>query len=140
MTVEITVEPIVKRAEVDCSVEHAFRTFTERLDTWWPLHTHSVAAYMTDGARRAVSARLEPRVGGRLYETMDDGTEGFWAEGTAWEPPHRLANHRRVDVGLRRRGVVAADLFLGRVVAARLVMGCVDHAARDPRVDGPEPR
>jgi uncharacterized protein YndB with AHSA1/START domain len=40
--------------------------------------------------RRAVGARFEGRIGGRVYEIMDNGEEGEWAVVTAWEPPHRL--------------------------------------------------
>ena len=42
--VEQQVEPIRKTATIACSAEHAFRTFTDGIARWWPLHTHSVGA------------------------------------------------------------------------------------------------
>jgi len=70
---------------VRCPVEHAFWTFTEGIGTWWPLAMHS------RGGARADRAVLEGRVGGRLYEVWDDGSEHPWGSVLAWEPPARLA-------------------------------------------------
>jgi uncharacterized protein YndB with AHSA1/START domain len=74
-----------KSLVVACSVEHAFRTFTEGIAGWWPLATHSVFG---DEAETAV---LEGRVGGRLYERSRAGEESVWGTVTAWNPPGRLA-------------------------------------------------
>ena len=63
----------------------AFRLFTERIATWWPLPTHSL------GGGRAFTCFVEPRVGGRLAEVRDDGEESVWGTVLAWEPPQRLA-------------------------------------------------
>jgi hypothetical protein len=67
-----------KAIRVACSAEHAFATFTEGITSWWPLATHSV------GEARARSAVFETRVGGRLYEVWDDGTERDWASVLVW--------------------------------------------------------
>ena len=37
-------EAIKRTVTVDCPVEHAFATFTERIHEWWPLGTHSIEA------------------------------------------------------------------------------------------------
>ena len=29
-------EPVLRQITVACSVEHAFRVFTAKLDLWWP--------------------------------------------------------------------------------------------------------
>lgn len=76
--------PVRASVIVRRSVDEAFRLFTEQIDTWWPLATHSV------GRGRAVACRVEGRVGGRLYETLDDGSEAEWGEVLTWEPPRRL--------------------------------------------------
>ena len=84
MTTQETRMTIRKAISVSCPVEHAFATFTDRIATWWPLGTHSI------GEERAQTCVFEGRVGGRLYEIWDDGTECDWGAVTAWEPPHRI--------------------------------------------------
>jgi uncharacterized protein YndB with AHSA1/START domain len=76
---------IRKELVVRCSPEHAFRTFTQGIDDWWPIAVHSL------GEERAVRAVCEAGVGGRLYEVWDDGSERTWGTIVAWEPPLRLA-------------------------------------------------
>ena len=73
-----------KSVVVDCSPEHAFEVFTDRLDTWWPFETHR------PGEDMPVSATFEPQPGGRVYHTLADGTELEWATVLVWEPPSRL--------------------------------------------------
>ncbi|HEX6947257.1 MAG TPA: SRPBCC domain-containing protein [Acidimicrobiia bacterium] len=85
----MTVEPIVKTRHVPVPVEKAFELFTERLDTWWPLHTHSISADEETGTL-PVGVRFEGRLGGQVVEIGADGTEYVWAEVVAWDPPHRF--------------------------------------------------
>jgi len=76
-------EPLRLSFDIGCSPEHAFRTWTERFGAWWPPgHT------MSDDPP---AIRLEPGVGGRIFEEARDGSEIDWGRVTAWEPPHRLA-------------------------------------------------
>jgi len=77
------IEPLRVVKELDCSAGHAFRVWTERFATWWPLG-HTVSA----SARTRVV--LEPRPGGRIYEVGPDGAEIEWGEVTTWDPPHRF--------------------------------------------------
>lgn len=93
---ETAVEAIRKTVTVECPVEHAFRTFTEEIGTWWPLHHSSISATAEDG-EAPETAVLEPRPGGRLYERDRDGRECTWGTVLAWEPPHRLAIEWRVN-------------------------------------------
>ncbi|HEY6556730.1 MAG TPA: SRPBCC domain-containing protein [Polyangiaceae bacterium] len=68
--------------------ERAFRLFTEEIDRWW----RRGLKYRVAGKRRGIIA-LEPRVGGRLFESFDvDGETRVTVSGqvTAWEPPARL--------------------------------------------------
>ena len=92
MTTDEAIEPIRLAFEVACRPERAFRTWTERIATWWPAD-HTVTA--EDG----LLVVLEPRVGGRLFERTRGGDEHDWGRVTAWEPPQRLAYtwHLRAD-------------------------------------------
>jgi uncharacterized protein YndB with AHSA1/START domain len=82
-----------KSVVVDCSPEHAFETFTERIYTWWPFETHSPAN------ERPESATFEPRVGGRVYDRTATGEEHEWATVLAWEPPTRFVVDWHVTPG-----------------------------------------
>lgn len=78
------IAPVIKTRTVRLPIEQAFELFTRRMGEWWPLATHSVAG------ERVVELRFEERIGGRLLEISDDGSECSWAEVLAWDPPHRL--------------------------------------------------
>jgi len=69
---------------VDAPQGIAWRVFTERMGTWWPLATHKI------GKSNAVDAVIEPRVGGHWYERGDDGTTCEWGRVLVWEPDTRL--------------------------------------------------
>ncbi len=79
-----TVDPIVKTITVDLDPERAFALFTDGIDTWWPLDSHSI------GGSRSVRCVLQCRAGGDVYEVLDDGTRHDWGRVTAWEPPSLL--------------------------------------------------
>jgi uncharacterized protein YndB with AHSA1/START domain len=89
MTTQATVAPIEKTVTVNCSVEHAFEVFTERIGQWWPLHLHSIAVH-EDGTDPPETAVMEAGLGGRLYERTAEGEELEWGKVLVWEPPNRL--------------------------------------------------
>src|SRR5499427_9620613 len=62
----------------------AWRVFTEKMGTWWPLAMYKI------GKANAVDAVIERRVGGRWYERGDDGNTCDWGRVLAWEPHSRL--------------------------------------------------
>jgi uncharacterized protein YndB with AHSA1/START domain len=62
----------------------AWRVFTQKMATWWPLSTHKI------GKARAVDAIIEARVGGRWYERGDDGSTCDWGRVLVWDPTDRL--------------------------------------------------
>src|SRR4029077_977690 len=62
----------------------AWRGFTEKMGTWWPLGVYKI------GKANAVDAVIEPRVGGRWYERGEDGSTCDWGTVLAWEPNTRL--------------------------------------------------
>jgi uncharacterized protein YndB with AHSA1/START domain len=76
----VTEEPLRLDFTVECSPDHAFSTWTERISQWWP-KGHSVSS---DPELQVV---IEPRVGGRIYERTSSGEEHDWGEVTRWDPP-----------------------------------------------------
>jgi uncharacterized protein YndB with AHSA1/START domain len=73
-----------KTVNVQAPPEVAWRVFTEKLGTWWPLTTYKI------GKANAVDAIIEPRVGGRWYERGEDGSTCEWGRVLTWEPHTRL--------------------------------------------------
>jgi uncharacterized protein YndB with AHSA1/START domain len=65
--------------------QHTFDTFVDTIGTWWPVNPFSA------GKDRVRNVTIHKRVGGRVYETRDDGTEADWGEVLAWSPPERFA-------------------------------------------------
>lgn len=82
----VTIDPntVKKSIEVRAVQEIAWRVFTERMGTWWPL------AYYKIGKANAVDAVIEPHIGGRWYERGEDGSVCQWGSVLAWEPHSRL--------------------------------------------------
>jgi uncharacterized protein YndB with AHSA1/START domain len=73
---------------VKVTPEVAFQVFTEEIDRWW----RRGLRYRVSGKGRGV-VHLEPRVGGRLFESIESkGGTRVVESGrvTAWEPPSRL--------------------------------------------------
>jgi uncharacterized protein YndB with AHSA1/START domain len=73
---------------VRVSPEAAFRIFTEEIDLWW----RRGLKYRVAGTHRGI-IHIEPRLGGRVFESFDSGSETKVFETgkvTAWEPPSRL--------------------------------------------------
>lgn len=77
---------LVVRSSVTVPLEPgaAFRLFTQDLASWWPLGSMSVFG------DEATSVLIEPRVGGRMYESTDDGRTSEWGVVTDWQPGERL--------------------------------------------------
>lgn len=82
MNPPFVVPPVEKSVLVRCGPVQAFAAFTAEIAQWWPMQTHSVAQAQTR------SVAIEPRVGGRIYETAADGTESDWGRILVWSPPH----------------------------------------------------
>src|SRR5262247_1079416 len=80
-----------KSINVKASVEVAWRVFTEKMGTWWPLANYKI------GKANAVDAMIEPRIGGRWYERGDDGSTCDWGTVLAWEPTSRLVLSWDID-------------------------------------------
>jgi DNA-binding transcriptional ArsR family regulator len=78
-------EPVVKIITVPGDPSLVFELFTTRMGEWWPLDTHSI------GGDDAVDARVDPQVGGRVYEVTREGQEHEWGRVAGWEPGRRVA-------------------------------------------------
>ena len=72
---------IRKSIRVERPRDVSFRVFCEEIGQWWP---HGFGG---EGSTMA----LEPRVGGRLYESRKDGSEYEIGRITAYEPPAVVA-------------------------------------------------
>ena len=81
----LPIPPLEKSVLVACAPERAFQAFTAEIAAWWPLATHSV------GEDKATGVRIEPIVGGRVYETIEGGRECDWGRVLAWSPPSGFA-------------------------------------------------
>ncbi len=76
--------PVRQSTIVRSDVGHTFEAFVRLIGSWWPVEPLSV------GGHRVRDLTVEPRLGGRVYETWDDGTTVDWGEVVAWEPPGRF--------------------------------------------------
>lgn len=75
---------IRKTIDVKAPVDRAFAVFAARMGEWWHKE-HSLAQ-----GKKQVDVVIEPRPGGRWYETADDGSEYEWGKVISYDPPHRL--------------------------------------------------
>jgi uncharacterized protein YndB with AHSA1/START domain len=131
------IEPLRLSLDVACPVQHAWATWTDRIDAWWPAD-HTVSG------ESGATVVLEPRVGGRIYERTGTGTEHEWGEVTAWEPPARLAYrwHLRrdradatdVEIRFRARGPASTRIEIEHRGWERL--GDTGHDWRDRNQHG----
>ena len=127
----------VARVSVAIAVEPAlaFQLFTEDIDRWWrrgPQYRHSGSS--------AGLIRIEPQVGGRLFESYErGGMPHIFEVGRirVWDPPNRLAfswrntnfaaeEHTSVEVNF----AATASGSLVTVTHSRLSTLRADHPAR----------
>ena len=78
----MSIAPVKTAVELRQPPAKAFELFTARMSDWW--------GDRTVGAKPAVAVTVEPFVGGRWFETDEDGTDTPWGKVLAWEPPSRL--------------------------------------------------
>ena len=78
------ISPVVKSIEVRRSADEAFAIFTQEISAWWPLATHTRARSAEGQTTERIT--IEPRVGGRVYETLTDGQALEWGEVLAFSP------------------------------------------------------
>jgi len=80
----MTEEAVVRRhVVVKGTPEQAFAAFTERFDAIKPREHNLLGSPIAETV-------LEPRVGGRIVDRGEDGSECAWARILAFDPPSRL--------------------------------------------------
>ena len=115
--------PIRRSTLVRSDAGHTFRVFTEQLASWWPLVPFSV------GRERVRDVTLEPRSGGRVYETWDDGTTYEWGEILQWQPPSGLT------MTWRATGTPTCVELRFRALGARLTEVQLEHRGWEALTD-----
>ena len=78
---------IRKTVTVPLDPARAFDLFARRLGDWWPVESHSVAA---GRGERPAAVTVEPREGGLIYETAQNGERTQWGRVARWAPGERL--------------------------------------------------
>jgi hypothetical protein len=76
--------PVRQSILVRSDARHTFDTFVATIGVWWPVQPFSA------GKDRVRDVTVENHLGGRVYESWDDGTEIDWGTITAWQPPARF--------------------------------------------------
>jgi uncharacterized protein YndB with AHSA1/START domain len=76
--------PIRQSIVVRQGIERTFSTFVSRIGQWWPTIPFSF------GQHSIVSVTFETRLGGRIYETREDGSVVEWGTVLDWSPPQRF--------------------------------------------------
>ncbi|TSE00246.1 ATPase [Skermania sp. ID1734] len=79
-----TATDVRRGVTVSGSPERAFDLFTNHMAQWWPADHHLAQSPVT-------AMTVEPRVGGRIFDTCADGTESAWGQVTDWNPPSGFA-------------------------------------------------
>jgi uncharacterized protein YndB with AHSA1/START domain len=83
MTTQVEQATVTTAVDVQASVEHTFRVFTEGIGSWWNPDHHILKAELAGMV-------FEPRAGGHIIDRGTDGSECRWSRVLAYEPPRRV--------------------------------------------------
>ena len=78
-----TITDVRREITVAGTPERAFDLFTNHMAEWWPADHHLAGSPV-------VAMTVEPRIGGRIYDSCEDGSESVWGQVTEWDPPAGL--------------------------------------------------
>ncbi|MGD0834015.1 MAG: SRPBCC family protein [Candidatus Dormibacteria bacterium] len=116
---------------VEVPIARAFSVFTEGIGTWWP-DDHQ----MREGV---VAMGFEPRVGGRVYDRVADGSESRWGRVLVYEPPSRvvfswdLTSRWQIETDLDRTSEVEVTFTAEGPSRTHVVL---EHSKLDRHGDG----
>ena len=103
MNKTVTIAPVCKSVRVKASQAHTFEVFTAGLDRWWPRKA-------TIGTSPLKTATIEPRLGGRWYETGEDGSEATVGKILLWDPPNRFIVSWDIDRHWKPNATVGSEV------------------------------
>ena len=83
-TAVVSRPPVRQSTIVRSDLDHTFEAFVRTIGSWWPVEPLSI------GRDRVRDVTVEQRLGGRVFETWDDGTTVDWGRVMAWDPPGRF--------------------------------------------------
>ncbi len=83
MSRTISIAPVRKSVLVNATPGRAFEVFTAHIDRWWP-KSHNI------GSAPIRRIAIEPRVGGRWYNDLKDGSQVTIGHVRLWEPGRRF--------------------------------------------------
>ena len=75
-----TITDVRREVTVAGAPQRAFDLFTNHMSEWWPAEHHLAGSPV-------VAMTVEPRVGGRIYDSCEDGGDSVWGQVTEWDPP-----------------------------------------------------
>ncbi len=76
-------DPLTYTIEVPCDQQHAFETFLNKMESWWPLDTRAMSRMAGSSVK---SLMVEAKLGGKIVETSEDGSEYHWATIRKYDP------------------------------------------------------
>ena len=110
MKIETKIEPVVKSVRVALPPKRAFDLFTARMQTWWPMESHSVSANLGSPSK---SLTFDAKMGGEIVEVTSDDVRHVWGTVHEWTPGKAFAMSwhpgKSVDESTQLRVTFAAD-------------------------------
>jgi uncharacterized protein YndB with AHSA1/START domain len=109
-------QEIVKTIEINASQAHVFEMFILRISEWWPL-----AKFSRSRATPALSAHIEPVVGGLIYEVAQTGERLEWGRVRSIEAPTRIVMDWHLGRPVSTEVEVTFEQLAPRLTRVRLV-------------------
>ncbi len=75
--------PVARQLTVERPGAEAFAAFAEQIGQWWP-------SDFTASGENLADVTIEPKEGGRVYETNNQGKEYDWGSVLTYEPGQRV--------------------------------------------------